>query len=37
MLLMGTGGHLLATRRMLATVKCGAERFIADAHEAEAS
>jgi hypothetical protein len=31
MLLMGTGGHVLATRRMLAAVKRAAERFIADA------
>lgn len=31
MLLMSTGGHVLATRRMLAAVKRGAERFITDA------
>jgi hypothetical protein len=36
---MGTGGHVLATRRMLAAVKRRAERFIADtdAEGAEAS
>jgi hypothetical protein len=40
MLLMGTGGHVLATRRMLAAVKRGAERFSAHTDaigEAEAS
>jgi hypothetical protein len=39
MLLMGTGGHVLATRRMLAAVTRRAERFIADtdAEGAEAS
>jgi hypothetical protein len=31
MLLMGTGGHVLATRRMLSAVKRGAEPFSADA------
>lgn len=39
MLLMGTGGHVLATRRMLAAVKRRAERFIPDVDDggAEAS
>jgi hypothetical protein len=39
MLLMGTGGHVLAARRMLAAVKRRAERFSVEAHAegAEAS